>query len=87
MPLSKMSAVVAPALVLLGCVSAGAAEEVKPSPPPVSGGRPPLAGSPAPGKAATQAVTDPMAVPPSERAPGAGTASHGAGTSPATAPR
>jgi hypothetical protein len=87
MPLSKMSAVFAPALVMLGCVSAVATEEAKPSPPPVPGGRPPLAGSPAPGKAATQAVTDPMAVPPSERAPGTGTTSHGTGTSPSTVPR
>lgn len=80
MPLSKLTPFAVPALILAGCLSAHAAEEAKPSPPPVASGRPPLAGATAPGKAATQAVTDPMAVPPSERAPGAGTTMPASGT-------
>lgn len=50
-----------------------AAEGDKASPAPIADGDRPLAGSKTPGKAATEAVTDPSTVPPSERAPGAGT--------------
>lgn len=83
MRLSKMpSLFVVPALMLAGSVAPSASEEAKPSPPPVASGRPPLAGAAAPGKAATQAVTDPMAVPPSERAPSAGTTPREGGTAP-----
>jgi len=81
------SLLIVPALILSVSVAARASEEAKSSPPPVANGRPPLAGTTAPGKAATQAVTDPMAVPPSERAPGAGAATHRDGTPPSTAPR
>lgn len=87
MPLSKMSSFAIPVLILAGCVLAHAAEEAKPSPPPIAGGYPPLAGASAPGKAATQAVTDPLAVPPSERAPGAGTAPREMGKSPSDVQR
>lgn len=79
---SISSLLIVPALILSVSVAAHASEEAKPSPPPVAGGRLPLAGAAAPGKAATQAVTDPMAVPPSERAPGAGTAPREGGTTP-----
>lgn len=48
------------------------AAESSTAPAPVANGSRPLAGSEAPGRAATKAVTDPSAVPPSERAPGAG---------------
>lgn len=83
MTLSKtFSLMVVPALILAGSMPARASEEAKPTPPPVASGRPPLAGTQAPGKAATQAVTDPMAVPPSERAPGAGTTPREGGTAP-----
>jgi hypothetical protein len=87
MPLSKMFSFAIPVLILAGCVSAHAAEEAKPSPAPIAGGHLLLAGAPAPGKAATQAVTDPLAVPPSERAPGAGTALRGMGKSPSDVQR
>lgn len=48
------------------------AAEGSASPAPIANGSRPLAGSEAPGRAATNAVTDPSAVPPSERAPRAG---------------
>lgn len=88
MTLSKtFSLFVVPALVLAGSMPARAAEEAKPTPPPVAGGRPPLAGAQAPGRAATQAVTDPMAVPPSERAPGAGSMPSEGATAPSNVRR